>query len=888
VFAREGHELSRAEADRARLRSSGIRQSICWRSLGAVSQTNGHDASCPARLLSHGHNDRHTSRWQRTSLAVIWCFSFTAAFLATGCSHGHRIKASPESVYRESFLKLRHGDLVGALALVNSVPPQDSPANSEWRWRFDWLKAEILLRQGSYDESLILLQPSLPAELESSDIAVRRKMTQGAASSFLGAYENSERFLNDAEALARAQHPDLLDEIALRKGTLAFLRGDMARAQIQYKQALEVSRQQHDAFLEAASLGSLGLVATAQEHYDESIDWNRSALQLARRVEAQDSIAYTLGNMGWSYIEMGDYDEALALFVEAKQAAQKAGTTSAELDWVINIGNVDLARGDYDSAEREYQNAITLANKLHDDSAKSECFENLALVSLERNQVSSAEKYNELVAPLVRAHSDAVVSLIIKGRILVLKRDYEEASNVFRSVIDDRDAPTALRWESQARLAEVFSSEGKQAAADREFRSAIGTITNARQSIKTEELRLSFLSTAIAFYSSYIEFLISQGRAEEALQVAEVSRAQTLAEGLGISSKISFPLANFKPTAVARRFGATVLFYWLGEKHSHLWAVTPSSISHFTLSPASELEPLIKSYREALLGPWDALETSNTQGIKLYELLVGPAQKLIVPGSRVIILPDGGLYGLNFETLLNPKPRLHYWIEDVVIANANSLVLLAASASKLAAKAKKLLLVGDPISPSTEFPDLPQAAIEMADVERYFAASDRTVLSRQQATATAYLDSKPAQYSFIHFVAHGTASRASPLDSAVILSRQGDSYKLYARDIVRQPLQANLVTISACHGAGERTYSGEGLVGLAWAFLRAGAHGVIAALWEVNDNSTPELMDDLYAEIQKGSAPDAALHHAKLKLLNSGTVYQKPFYWAPFEIYLGH
>jgi CHAT domain-containing protein len=282
------------------------------------------------------------------------------------------------------------------------------------------------------------------------------------------------------------------------------------------------------------------------------------------------------------------------------------------------------------------------------------------------------------------------------------------------------------------------------------------------------------------------------------------------------------------------------------------------------------------------------VETKDKAGTKLYEELVAPAQKLIPPGSRVIVLPDGGLYSLNFETLLNPKPQLHYWIEDAVVANANSLVLLAASANRPSARAKKLLLVGDPISPSAEFPDLPQAPTEMADVERYFAAPDRTVLSRQQATATAYLTSNPSQFSFIHFVTHGTASRTSPLDSAVILTKSGDSYKLYARDIVGQPLRAELVTISACHGAGERTYSGEGLVGLTWAFLRAGAHDVIAALWEVNDNSTPELMNDLYGEIKKGSAPDVALRHAKLSLLHSGTVYQKPFYWAPFEIYLGH
>ena len=122
----------------------------------------------------------------------------------------------------------------------------------------------------------------------------------------------------------------------------------------------------------------------------------------------------------------------------------------------------------------------------------------------------------------------------------------------------------------------------------------------------------------------------------------------------------------------------------------------------------------------------------------------------------------------------------------------------------------------------------------------------------------------------------------------MILSQEGESYKLYARDIVTRPLRAELVTISACSGAGEKTYSGEGLVGLSWAFLRAGAHGVISALWEVDDNSTPELMDDMYGQISKGAAPEVALRHAKLKLLHSGTVYKKPFYWAPFEIYRGH
>jgi CHAT domain-containing protein len=129
------------------------------------------------------------------------------------------------------------------------------------------------------------------------------------------------------------------------------------------------------------------------------------------------------------------------------------------------------------------------------------------------------------------------------------------------------------------------------------------------------------------------------------------------------------------------------------------------------------------------------------------------------------------------------------------------------------------------------------------------------------------------------------ATRQRPLDSAVILARDGDSYKLYARDIIKQKLQARLVTISSCHGAGTRAYTGEGLVGLAWAFLHAGAHQVIAALWEVNDNATPQLMDDLYAGIRAGQDPATALRNAKLKLIRGGSAFRQPRYWAPFVLY---
>ncbi len=130
------------------------------------------------------------------------------------------------------------------------------------------------------------------------------------------------------------------------------------------------------------------------------------------------------------------------------------------------------------------------------------------------------------------------------------------------------------------------------------------------------------------------------------------------------------------------------------------------------------------------------------------------------------------------------------------------------------------------------------------------------------------------------------ASLSDPLDSAVVLSpgpasRRTDGYKLYAREVMTHPLRAELVTVSTCKGAGVRSYTGEGLVGLSWAFLHAGAHHVIGALWDVSDESTPQLMSAMYAELVKGTPPDEALRTAKLRFCTPARRFTNPIIGRP-------
>jgi CHAT domain-containing protein len=74
-------------------------------------------------------------------------------------------------------------------------------------------------------------------------------------------------------------------------------------------------------------------------------------------------------------------------------------------------------------------------------------------------------------------------------------------------------------------------------------------------------------------------------------------------------------------------------------------------------------------------------------------------------------------------------------------------------------------------------------------------------------------------------------------------------------------------------------------VGFSWAFLRAGARRVIAGLWDVDDRSTADLMDQLYARLAAGDSAARALRTAKLGFIRRGGMAAKPYYWAPFELF---
>jgi CHAT domain-containing protein len=182
---------------------------------------------------------------------------------------------------------------------------------------------------------------------------------------------------------------------------------------------------------------------------------------------------------------------------------------------------------------------------------------------------------------------------------------------------------------------------------------------------------------------------------------------------------------------------------------------------------------------------------------------------------------------------------------------------------------------------------LPATRKEVEGIARLFP--DHQVVLGGDVTEEKVKEAVPGA-SLVHFAVHGLVNERSPLGSALVLSpskkpgQGGRNGLLQAWKVMESlPLDADLVTLSACNTALGRQVSGEGLIGLTRAFQYAGARSVVATLWGISDRSTAGFMTEFYGALRAGQSKDEALRTAQLAQIRSSK--PQPFYWAAFQLF---
>ena len=791
-----------------------------------------------------------------------------------------RVRHHLTARYEKSKTLLRQGKLEEALKEA------DAGMRAENSWRFRILRSDILLARSDAKGAKDLLASADPPT--DQELLAHLRMNQGWAENLDSNYANAEALLQQAAQIVQPLNlPSLQAVVEMRLGNVQVKQGRLELGERSLRHVVEVTGSQNDLNLQATAMNNLGLVFLNAFQLEEAVYWFERASAVFRQLGSMHSYYVTLGNLGSCYQNLGDSEKALSYFAQAEAHAHQIGDLYGEQLWIGNSGDVLSDSGDLPRAAAKFKQALAIATVRDKDEKDltSWWVYSLASISLEQGDYDAAEKYNQEAMRLKLAiadHSDYYPRLN-EARIAAGRRE-PRAEEMFRDLVDKYHYgmnPVEM-VEARAGLATLLAGKGEFAQADSQFRQALSHLESQRTALVRPDDRMTYLSRLIRFYDQYINFLVDQKQTDRALEVAESSRARVLDEVLeSKTAHASVSAARIKE--LARASHTEFLSYWLGKKRSFLWTVTGENVTLYQLPPESQITPLVAGYRSFLENLRDPMQAEYPAGRKLAEMLLRPALPL---PARVVIVPDRSLHALNFETLPDPEDPKKYLIERAAFEVAPSLSLLA-EARPAAHPPDSLLLIGNPEQAVEEYPTLPFAASEVNQISAAFTQKKQTVLRGAEAYPMAYREVRPSQFSWIHFAAHAAANRGVPLDSALILSRNGPSYQLLARDVMSIPLNATLVTLSACRGAGAKTYSGEGQVGLSWAFLRAGARSVVAGLWDVTDKSTADLMADFYQQLAKNVAPVDALRHAKLALLHGGKVYQKPFYWGPFQLYAG-
>jgi len=162
------------------------------------------------------------------------------------------------------------------------------------------------------------------------------------------------------------------------------------------------------------------------------------------------------------------------------------------------------------------------------------------------------------------------------------------------------------------------------------------------------------------------------------------------------------------------------------------------------------------------------------------------------------------------------------------------------------------------------------ASMSEVDTALKIAGPSAVGLLGADATEGAFKRQPLEQFEIIHLAVHAFADPRQPRRGALLFapakSPDEDGF-LQPREIVRLPIKARLVVLSACNTTVGRSLGQEGVSNLARAFLSAGATAVLATSWSVSDTASGSLLTEFYRNLTEGKQVAVALREAKLALL---------------------
>jgi CHAT domain-containing protein len=416
---------------------------------------------------------------------------------------------------------------------------------------------------------------------------------------------------------------------------------------------------------------------------------------------------------------------------------------------------------------------------------------------------------------------------------------------------------------------------GKRADAERDFRAGIDEVERQRAGLDEPVLRIAYFERSDSLFDALARLLLDEGRTDDALTVVERERSRFLLDQIsgGPSAATPFPASE-----IARNVekGTAVLEFTLLDGGVGVWLVREGRIVHaWTPVTRSAVEAEAERHLQAVAVGDDG--DIRRSGRLLFDQLIGPIAQQLPENEDLVIVPDGMLQSFPFATLVDPKGRFLIDRQPVVtVPSASVLLRLPRSRPR-----DTLLAVAEPAPEG--FAVLPEAAREATDIAQRHPHG-RAVVGAS-ITPQEFLEAA-ARSGLVQFSGHATPDREKPFRSSLIFESRNGVAALTAESVARAKLDSHpFVVLAACSTGRGRLRRNEGVDSIAAAFLQAGARGVAATLWDVDDADSFRLLWVFHENLRAGARPSDALRNAQVALLHAADPHDRaPRLWGSFTL----
>lgn len=658
------------------------------------------------------------------------------------------------------------------------------------------------------------------------------------------------------------------------------------------------------------------------DRFKQALAYYEQSIRLSRQAENKDTEASALSGIGRVFTEMGETDKALQNLTSALELARNYQDPLLEGAIHTALGKLFEKNRALDKATSEYQQTVVIARAIGDKDSEAKALKGLMSVWQARGNTQLAVLYGKQAVNKYQELRSAIRTLQRKTQDVYREKvtdAYRELANLLieRDRLPEAEQVLALLKEAEFRQLQVNrSSAGPDtipySKAEANVMAKIESLTaleNERAELLKEDLptestqsRRDQIANEIktandAFVAALTALKISEASIKVKERITEIENQKVLQSALQALEKeaqtglvaLYTVLGTEEKNPANKASKAGIKFGWVILVHSG----NPAWHKAYPIDVAN-LGQLVSQFRKALSSDqfdaqplaekiYNAIfrQTSRKQRTTLeadLERLLGAYKNKTLMWSL-----DGVLRYVPIAALHDGKGYLVEKYSNVVFTNASMVNLKDKDAAKWTAlglgvsDAQTVVLPG---KAGIGFTPLIGTQRELQDIVHEPQSStgilDGTIKLNKEFTKDATLRLlRRGVFQVVHIASHYSFNPADQTASFLVL---GDGFLTLGELRSNENLfgTVDLLTLSACDTA-MGSENGEEAEGFASLAQDLGAKSVVASLWKVPDEGTPELMIRFYKlraenfNMSKGEA----FRQAQLSLLGSETTDQQ-------------